>query len=83
MRHPEYYLGRADEARRMAQATVDPKARDDLIKCAMEYEDLAKQATVKKSEELANRVKLGWRLAPQGQSKGHVDPLSFPPWLDK
>jgi hypothetical protein len=59
MRHPEYYLGRADEARKMAQATVDPKARDVLIKCAEEYEGLAKQATVQKSEELANRVKFG------------------------
>ena len=58
MRHPEYYLGRADEARIMAQATVDPKARDVLIKRAEEYEDLAKQATVKKSAELADRVKL-------------------------
>jgi hypothetical protein len=69
MRHPEYYLGRADEARRMAQATVDPKARDDLIKCAMEYEDLAKQATVKKSEELANRVKLGGALLLKGSPR--------------
>jgi hypothetical protein len=59
MRHPEYYLGRADEARIMAQATVDPKARDVLIKRAEEYEDLAKQATVQKSAELANRVKRG------------------------
>jgi hypothetical protein len=59
MRHPEYYLGRADEARTMAQATMDPKARDVLIKRAEEYEDLAKQATVQKSAELANRVKLG------------------------
>jgi hypothetical protein len=59
MRHPEYYLGRADEARLIARAAVDPKARDDLIKCAMEYEDLAKQATVQKSAELANRVKHG------------------------
>jgi hypothetical protein len=59
VRHPEYYLGRADEARLIARATVDPKDRDVLIQSAKEYEDLAKQATVQKSEELAYRVKLG------------------------
>jgi hypothetical protein len=59
VRHPEYYLGRADEARVIAQTAVDQKARDVLIKCAEEYEDLAKQAIVQKSEELADKVKLG------------------------
>jgi hypothetical protein len=58
MRHPEYYLGCADEARAIARATVDPKARDVLIKCAEEYEGLARQVTVQKSEELVDRVKL-------------------------
>jgi hypothetical protein len=43
----------------MAQTTVDPIARDVLIKCAEEHEGLAKQATVQKSEELADRVKFG------------------------
>jgi hypothetical protein len=57
MRHPESYLGRADEARTIARAAVDPNARDVLIKCAEEYEDLAKQATVQKSEELADKIK--------------------------
>jgi hypothetical protein len=57
MRHPEYYLGRADEARVVAQATVDPKARQALTKSAAEYEDLAKLATVQKSEELASKVR--------------------------
>jgi hypothetical protein len=59
VRHPEYYLGRADEARVIAQTAVDQKARDVLIKCAEEYEDLAKQAIVQKSEELPDKVKLG------------------------
>jgi len=36
--------------------TVDPKAREVLIKCAEEYEDLAKLSTVQKSEELADKV---------------------------
>ena len=47
MRHPEYYLGRADEARTMAHATVDPKARDVLIRCAEDYEGIARQASVR------------------------------------
>ena len=58
MRHPEYYLGRAEESRIIAEATVDPKARRTLIECAAEYEDLARLATVQKSAELANKVKL-------------------------
>jgi hypothetical protein len=58
VRHPEYYLGRADEARVIAQGTLDLKAREVLIKSAEEYEGLAKIATVRKSEELAEKIKL-------------------------
>jgi hypothetical protein len=57
MRHPEYYLGRADETRVIADATVNPSARDSLIKIAAEYEDLAKLATTQKTEQLAKVVK--------------------------
>lgn len=59
MRHPEFYYGRAEEARIIAQATIDPEARKTLIQRAAEYEDLAKLATAQKSEELANKVKFG------------------------
>jgi hypothetical protein len=57
MRHPEFYYGRAEEARMIAQATIDLEARKTLIQRAAEYEDLAKLATAQKSEELANKVK--------------------------
>jgi hypothetical protein len=56
MRHPEY---RAKETRVIAQAVVDQRSRDDLLKCAIEYEDLARQATVQQSEALANKVTSG------------------------
>jgi hypothetical protein len=46
MRHPEFYYGRAEEARSLAQATIDPETRKILIQRAAEYEDLARQATV-------------------------------------
>jgi hypothetical protein len=59
MRHPEFYYGRAEEARIIAQATIDPEARQTLIQRAVENEDLAKLATAQKSEELANKVKFG------------------------
>jgi hypothetical protein len=59
MRHPEFYYGRAEEARIIAQATTDAEARETLIQRATEYEDLAKLATAQKSEELANKVKFG------------------------
>ena len=59
MRHPEFYYGRAEEARIIAQATIDPEARKTLIQRAAENEDLAKLATAQKSEELANKVKFG------------------------
>ena len=59
MRHPEFYYGRAEEARSLAQATIDPETRKILIQRAAEYEDLAKFATAQKSEELANKVKFG------------------------
>jgi hypothetical protein len=59
MRHPEFYYGRAEEARIVAQATIDPEARKTLIQRAAENEDLAKLATAQKSEELANKVKFG------------------------
>jgi len=59
MRHPEFYYGRAEEARIIAQATIDPEARKTLIQRAAEYEDLAKLATTQKSEELADKVKFG------------------------
>jgi hypothetical protein len=59
MRHPEFYYGRAEEARIMAKATIDPESRKTLIQRAAEYEDLAKLATTQKSEELANKVKCG------------------------
>jgi hypothetical protein len=59
MRHPEFYYGRAEEARIIAQATIDPEARKTLIQRAVENEDLAKLATAQKSEELANKVKFG------------------------
>jgi hypothetical protein len=59
MRHPEFYYGRAEEARITTQATIDPEARKTLIQHAAEYEDLAKLATAQKSEELANKVKFG------------------------
>ena len=57
MHHPEFYYGRAEEARIIAQATIDPKARKTLIQRAAEYQeiqrapeyqDLAKLATVQK-----------------------------------
>ena len=57
MRQPEYYLGRADETRVIADAALDPKARDELIKIAAEYDDLAKLATTQQSEHLAGAVK--------------------------
>jgi hypothetical protein len=57
MRRPEFYYGRAEEARSLAQATIDPETRKILIQCAAEYEGLAKRATVQKSEELADKVK--------------------------
>lgn len=53
MRHPQYYLGRADETRVIAEATVDPHARDFLLSCVVEYELLAKLATTPKVEALA------------------------------
>ena len=56
MRHPEYYMGRADETRIIAEATVNPQARDTLIKIAIEYDDLARLATAQKSEQLAKAV---------------------------
>ena len=59
MRHPEFYYGRAEEARSLAQATIDPETRKILIQRAAEYEDLAKLATTQKSEELADKVKVG------------------------
>jgi hypothetical protein len=59
MHHPAYYYGRAEEARTIAQATIDPEGRKTLIQRAAEYEDLAKLATVQKSETLANKVKFG------------------------
>jgi hypothetical protein len=59
MRHPEFYYGRAEEARIIAQATIDPDGRKTLIQRAVENEDLAKLATAQKSEELANKVKFG------------------------
>jgi hypothetical protein len=59
MRHPEFYYGRAEEARIIAQATIDPEARKTLIQRAAENEDVAKLATAQKSEELANEVKFG------------------------
>jgi hypothetical protein len=59
MRHPEYYYGRAEEARTIAQATIDPGARKTLLQRAAEHEGLAKLAATQKSEELANKVKFG------------------------
>ena len=56
MRQPEYYLGRADETRVIADAALDPKARDELIKIAAEYDDLAKQANT--LPERSNRSSL-------------------------
>jgi len=56
MRHPEYYMGRADETRIIAEATVNPQARDTLTKIAIEYDDLARLATAQKSEQLAKAV---------------------------
>ena len=53
MRHPQYYLGRADETRVIAEATVDPHARDFLLSCVAEHELLAKLATKPKVEALA------------------------------
>jgi hypothetical protein len=58
MRHPEYYRGRADETRVVAEAALNPKARDELNKVAAEYDDLAKLATTQQSERLAEAVKL-------------------------
>jgi len=58
MRHPEYYLGRADESRVIAEAARDPKARDELIKIAAQFDDLAKLATTQQSERLAEAVRL-------------------------
>ena len=57
MRHPQYYLGRAEESRIIAEATVNLNARQTLLECAAEYEDLARLATVQKSAELADKVK--------------------------
>jgi hypothetical protein len=57
MRHPEFYYGRAEEARSLAQDTIDPETRKILIQRAVENEDLAKLATAQKSQELANKVK--------------------------
>ena len=62
MRHPEFYYGRAEEARIIAQTTIDPEARKTLIQRAAEYEALAKLATAQKSEELANKIKFGRSL---------------------
>ena len=53
MRHPQYYLGRADETRVIAEATLDPHARDFLLSCVAEYELLAKLATKPKGDALA------------------------------
>jgi hypothetical protein len=58
MRHPEYYLGRADETRVISEAARDPKARDELIKIAAQFDDLAKLATTQQSERLAEAVRL-------------------------
>ena len=58
MRHPEYYFGRAEEARVIAEAARDPKARHELIRIAAEYDDLAKLATTQQSERLAEAVRL-------------------------
>ena len=59
MRHPEFYYGRAEEARMIAQTTIDPETRKTLIQRAAEYEALAKLATAQKSEELANKIEFG------------------------
>ncbi len=59
MRHPEFYYGRPEEARMIAQTTIDPETRKTLIQRAAEYEALAKLATAQKSEELANKIKFG------------------------
>ena len=59
MRHPEFYYGRAEEARSLAQDTIHRETRKTLIQRAVENEDLAKLATAQKSEELANKVKFG------------------------
>jgi hypothetical protein len=61
MRHPEYYAGRAEEARVLAEDVVNAVARKTLLQCASEYDDLAKLATVEQSERLAKVVKIKMR----------------------
>jgi hypothetical protein len=58
MRHPEFYYGRAEEARSLVQDAIDPETRKILIQRAAEYENLAKLAIALKSEELANKIKV-------------------------
>jgi hypothetical protein len=59
MRHPEFYYGRAEEARSLVQDSTDPETRKILIQRAAEYENLAKLAIAQKSEELADKIKSG------------------------
>src|SRR5262245_28926979 len=49
MRTAEYWHGRADEARVIAEHMVSAEARHTMLDCVREYEDLAK---------LADRMKL-------------------------
>jgi hypothetical protein len=55
MRHPEFYYGRAEEARIIAQATIDPEARQTLIQRAVENEDLPNLRPPKKVKNLPIR----------------------------
>jgi hypothetical protein len=44
MRHPEYYVGRAEETRIIAEQVRNPKHRVELMEFARQYEQLAEEA---------------------------------------
>lgn len=44
MRHPEYYRGRAEETRVIADCVKNKEERESLLKYAQQYEDLVRTA---------------------------------------
>src|SRR5215471_3912694 len=44
MRSPDYYQGRADETRQIADCVDDPGSRRDLLQAAREWEELMRTA---------------------------------------
>jgi hypothetical protein len=47
LKDPAHWRERADEARRVAETLVDPKARQTMLEVAANYERLAERALVR------------------------------------